>query len=887
MDLVGLGLLIGLGLFGFRTAYGGSRFLMAGLIGMALGLVIALWGARTRQPLIVVVAATVGAFFLFGGAVAVPDKAIAGFLPSPGTILALVDGAVSGWVKLLTSNPPVGSRDNLLVVPFVCGLLAAVISLTIARRTRFGGFALVPAVIVLALSILFGTDQPANAVLQGAVFAVVAIGWASLHRRASRRVDVGTGRSRRTLGVVGVLALAALVPVLLDQVGVHLPGTGSNPRVVLRDDTEPPFDPRNHPSPLASFRRYATGGANASTELFKVTGLGPQQRVRLAVLDSYDGVVYSVGSGPGSSGYFERVGESVSSPVKGDAQPVSITVEGYRDVWVPGAGYLDDVTFKGPRAEQLREGFRYNASTGSAAESTRLRKGDTFVTQAVLPPTAIGDGKAAKVEQPDAVVPEDVPARASEFAAAAFPAGTSAAESTQYQQVNKGIIGQLNVRGAPREGNDGFNTRPGHQEKRLEDMVADGGVMIGDDEQYAPLAALMARSLGVPARVVMGFVVPDHENADQQVSIAGKDVAAWVEVNLDGVGWVPTEQIKPTAVPTPRPQPEDAQQSSEPPPPPPTVPPTEDDDVDANKVICKPGKGAGAKFAKAPGAGSGETAGGKDGCGGESDDGWSVPRWVYYATAATLLPIAVLAGFTGLIAGLKSRRRSRRRSTGVPSHRVAGGWHEVIDLAADMGSPIPVLATRNEGALLMGTNAAVGLARHADVGIFGATDLSDDWVASYWNDVDSTRTAMTADMSRMERWRVLVSLASLRASFDRWRHGDRRSRANDSDSGGAEDESSTGGSLDGGSGVEPTDASTWMTPPADEEAARARSAAPTGGPGSGGEVPTLDVGAAYADERTTVRPSDAYESIKSDRGTERTAKDSDTDNPEWWRGGGE
>lgn len=100
----------------------------------------------------------------------------------------------------------------------------------------------------------------------------------------------------------------------------------------------------------------------------------------------------------------------------------------------------------------------------------------------------------------------------------------------------------------------------------------------------------------------------------------------------------------------------------------------------------------------------------------------------------------------------------------------------MIDLAADMGSPIPVLATRSEGARLMGADAAVALAEHADVGVFGPTDLDEEWVSRYWDDVDRTRTAMTSDMSRMERWRVLVSLASLRSSFDRWRL-DRRNRS--------------------------------------------------------------------------------------------------------------
>ncbi len=733
--------MIGLGLFGFQTAYGGTRYLVAGLVGTLLGFVVALWGARTRQPLLVVSAATVGVFFLFGGAVAVPDAAIAGIVPSPAAVVALVDGAISGWARLLTTTPPAGARDNLLAVPYLCGVVASVIALTIARRTRRGQFAVLPALAVLALSILFGTDEPASLVLQGAAFAVIAIGWVSLHRRMQRRVDVGTGRSSRRLGVLAVLAVAGLAAAVF---GGSIPGVGSHPRFVLRDQTEPPFDPRTHPSPLSSYRRYTNEEQLKNSTLFTVKGMEGGEKLRLAVLDSYDGVVYSVGSGSGSSGYFERVGETVSNDVDGSDRDVTLTVEDYTDIWVPGAGYLDAVDFDGPRADLLREQFRYNSSTGSGASGVRLRKGDVFRTRSVLPPTQAGDGARAQVRQPDAVRLEAVEAAGSEFASAPESADPSQPQASDYQRLN-GVVDQVNATGATSDGEaiNGFESRPGHHARRLVGMVEEGGVMIGNDEQYAPLVALMSRGLGVPARVVMGFVVPPGAPADQPVEIKGSDVAAWVEVAIDGVGWVSLKDIHPQADPTPKPETKSAQQSTDPPPPPPTVPPTEDDEVDVNKVKQDDRK--------------------------DDSDGFSIPRWVYYAGAITLLPIAVLAAVTGVIAGLKARRRARRRTQGPPSTRVAGGWNEVIDLAADMGTPVPVLATRSEGARLMGTDAAVGLAHHADVGIFGPTDLSEAWVEAYWNDVDGTRVAMTADMSRMERWRVLVSLASLRSSFERWR----------------------------------------------------------------------------------------------------------------------
>lgn len=838
-DLCGLALLITLALYGFQSAYGGSRYLVAGIVGMLLGLAVALWSARTRQPLIVVSAATVGVFFLFGGAVAVPDQAIAGFLPSPGAVLALIDGAISGWAKLLTTNPPVGTRDNLLVVPYLCGLIAAVVSLTIARRTRWGQFALIPPVAVLSLSILFGTNVPASLVLQGAGFAVVAIGWVSMHRRANRRIDVGVGRASRLSGVVAVLVLAGLAAVLF---GGSIPGAGTRPRVVLRDQTEPPFDPRNHPSPLSSFRRYSGRGDDTQlrdTTLFTVKGLETGDRLRLATMDSYDGEVFKVGVGAGSSGWFQRVGEQVPvpEPLTGKERTATVTVEDYTDIWVPGVGYLDHITFAGSRADELRSGFRYNESTGIGASTMRLAKGDTYTMRYLAVPNEPGQGAADKsVRQPDVRPLPEAATLANEYVAAL-------SKSSAFAQIHDGLVAQgINVHGATSDDRGGAGkgvSRPGHHLGRLLDMVGDRGMMLGDEEQYAPLVTLMARDLGVPARVVMGFVVPPGHSAKDAVPIKGGDVHAWVEVAIKGRGWVPVINIDPQSEKPERKQPKNQNSADPPPPPPPTIPPTEEDAVDANKID---------PCLKAKGSGAGEAAGNpaaapvgtkKVECPTDPGSPFVIPGWVYATGAATLIPVTVLALITAVIAGLKSRRRTRRRTSGPPSTRVAGGWHEVIDLAADMGSPIPVLATRNEGARLMGTDAAVGLAHHADVGIFGPTNLTDDWVAAYWDDVDHTRTAMTSDMSRMERWRVLVSLASLRSSFDRWRL-DLRSR-------GARRRGGRGGT-DVGSGAVTPPSTTGPQPVAPSAGADADAPTRAGTPGSG-DAPTAPDGAWYEDGR--------------------------------------
>jgi len=84
--------------------------------------------------------------------------------------------------------------------------------------------------------------------------------------------------------------------------------------------------------------------------------------------------------------------------------------------------------------------------------------------------------------------------------------------------------------------------------------------------QFASTMALMARSLGIPARVAIGFTrgVPDHVGG---YVVTTKHAHAWPELYFDGVGWLPFE-------PTPRsdgqsqapayPQPSSAQGPSNP-----------------------------------------------------------------------------------------------------------------------------------------------------------------------------------------------------------------------------------------------------------------------------------------------------------------------------------
>ncbi len=89
----------------------------------------------------------------------------------------------------------------------------------------------------------------------------------------------------------------------------------------------------------------------------------------------------------------------------------------------------------------------------------------------------------------------------------------------------------------------------GHGNYRINKLLA-GTAMVGDSEQYASAMALMARDLGLPSRVVLGFL-PKNEDGEitdartektsgngTKIEFTGNDVTAWVEIKLQGLGWV-------------------------------------------------------------------------------------------------------------------------------------------------------------------------------------------------------------------------------------------------------------------------------------------------------------------------------------------------------------
>ncbi|MET3367170.1 transglutaminase-like domain-containing protein [Arthrobacter sp. M2012083] len=754
VDCGALLVLLFLGVLGFTLSFGGdARFLIAGLGGVLLGLGIAVLNVHFRLGLLITTAVTFGAYMVFGSALAVPDSTVFGFLPSLDSLRTLLLGIVFAWKDMLTVGVPVGTANGMLIVPFLSSLLTALAAGLLTWRLKSPYWPLLPVLVLFVTGIAFSTSAGFLNVERGVSLTIVSIVWATFRRDVLRRnstktvsanrpgSDAATAR-RGQLRRLGTAAAVIAVAVGVTAIASPLV-TASDDRKVLRNTIVPPFDPRDYITPLASFRSFVKDEKDST--LFTVKGLPKDARVRLAALDAFNGLNYTMD--PNSSGNFSKVGDARSlntladsgSPVEGTNYTLDITVEDYQGYFVPGGRHTTGMSFADTSGAAA--GLYFNAGTDTAVTTKGLAKGDNYTVQ-VSDPGTLEHGQLtqydfAKLTLPEAEeVPPIVASQANQLSADAPTAIDRVRQIEAHFQKSGAFSNGLVAEGQ-------LPSLPGHSAARVRNMLS-AKQMLGDDEQYAVSMSLMLRHLGIPSRVVMGFY-PDPkspENGAGDIKITGKDVHAWVEVAFDRVGWVAFDPTPPKDnVPIP-PDPENKSkpkpQVLQPPPPPQEpadLPPDSTPDaLDADEKKNNP---------------------------------WLFWGPLLAAIGVALIPLGILALPLLLILLLKSRRRKARFRDGHPAQRVGGGWNEVLSLVTDMGASIDTKSTRRESATVIadafpttGTTTTM-LAHRADAAVFGAGQPSEEEVKEYWEIVDTSLTDITGSVGFWKRQQARFSPRSL------------------------------------------------------------------------------------------------------------------------------
>jgi hypothetical protein len=263
----------------------------------------------------------------------------------------------------------------------------------------------------------------------------------------------------------------------------------------------------------------------------------------------------------------------------------------------------------------------------------------------------------------------------------------------------------------------------------------------GNAEQFATAFVLLARSLGVNARVATGFVAPPEE-LDDHIELRSDLARTWPEVEVPGRGWVAFDPV-PAAVASNREEPPAPPQAQTPTAQqPPIAPPAATDNNDDETAVAPE----------------------------QSETGkWSTfTRWAVRSAlgvAGVLLPLVLLAG---TIVGVKARRRRRRLGVVDERQRLRATWAVATDALVDAGLTIaPAWTDRQiaeQGAPLAAeaTHELARLGALSSAATYGPSRLPLPMAGDVLAAVRHVEQSIRSSLTRWRRIRWRLSTRSLR-----------------------------------------------------------------------------------------------------------------------------
>lgn len=593
-----------------------------------------------------------------------PGTTIAG-IPGPASLSAVADGLSHGLSRMLTIAPPADVEPVLLIVPvalaFIASLLAAVLT-----RTRAVLAPLLPPLLAFVAALLLSANAPGfqwqiTLGFLGCAFFVVLLrantaGRVAIEQDATQTasaasapeiVDGSRSFWHGTAGrVLFGLPLVLLVIALAGTGAGFLPVADGGSRFDLRSLREPPLTLEDRLNPLVDVRRQIEQQSTSAVLTIRTeSGAAlPVDRVRLAALDTYDGVQWT------SDAVFVRTGSTLPAGAQLD-NPESVTV----DVTMTGSiapPFLPE--FGQPQRIQAQD-IGYDQESGQLVTGQRTFDGYHYRLTAAVPTGDIDPATAAAATGPEfdelRRLPEGIDGDPG-AGLKALAAEVTAAASTDYEKLQK-IADQL--KSTPYA----LDAAPGHSYAALERFLPDAPASADrrvTEEQTVAAFVIMARSLGYSARVAVGYKVNPESVVDGTYSVAVSDADAWAEVAFQGRGWV-------TFLPT-------APRAGDPPPPPENPPGT---DQGPDEPVRPDTTGPDVSLDGVLGIGI----------------AWTL-------VLAILLVLVVVVLIVGAIVLTKQLRRRRRSSRGSTSDRIIGAWQESTNRLRENGYAVPESLTPNE-----------------------------------------------------------------------------------------------------------------------------------------------------------------------------------------------
>jgi hypothetical protein len=531
----------------------------------------------------------------------------------------VVDALTAGTQRLLSTDWPSPDRPDLIGT---VGLLLAVptaVAADLAGRRDWHLLALTPIVASGVLVTALGAPSGAQMVWLIPVGLLTAI-FATLRPMTGDDREIGAQQVwlRGELRLIPVVLLAGLVAA-----AVSVP-------TVLADRADPRHnEPAKQTAPLLDpiEATLALRALDPPTDLYQVTtesGINLPDRWRTAALNDYDGQRWT----PALT--LRPIGRRLTPDTS--------------DMFMFDLAFLDDGLALVP--------FPSTPITIDVPVETDSDRTVVRLAERIDPEDTIAVSSGPIITTADALttgiatrVIDDSVSSLSEFAEALAGNGTLLDQLRQIQSTMRDDwVLASNAPGA------------GLQQALVERFLRD--TQRGTAEQFATAYVLLARSLGVDARVATGFVGA-RSATGSTLTLVSSDAAVWPEVGLLDGRWIAFDPVPP----------DDASDDA---------PPSDEPAVQTPAAAQPP-------LAPAPEPAP-DTADNNEAGDDASATTVSVyVRWGQKAGVALGTILLALSGLAAIILLAKLRRRRRRLDSGTSAQRIAGAWAVATDRLVDAG----------------------------------------------------------------------------------------------------------------------------------------------------------------------------------------------------------
>ncbi|CAN5847219.1 hypothetical protein BH20ACT4_BH20ACT4_02000 [soil metagenome] len=532
--------------------------------------------------------------------------------------------------------------------------------------------ALVPGGVLFVVVGALGSGRDRVMTTAGLILAaVLTVGALRSMQQRSARIVIGKRAPRRLRMVAGALAVGSVTALVAGVVGPRLPGSASD---AVWDTSRGGTDVTRIESPLVDIRSRLVD--QSTSEMFRVRA-NAESYWRVATLPSFDGARWKLDrSNLSPADEMARQGPSNRLVI---TQEIEIS-GGLRGQLVPAAP--EPVEADGT---DLRWSARN--STLLVADPDGLQRGDVISVASSAPRYFPGQLDRATASNPPGSIdylalPDGLPDSVIDLAGE-----VTAGATTPYQRA---LALQDWFRS---EFEYSLEVQSGHGNNAIEAFLR---LRVGYCEQFAGSFAAMARSVGLPARVAVGYTPGTYLEDSDTYSVAGRNAHAWPEVWFDDLGWVAFEPTPGRGAPGNEPY---------------TGVEAEQDLGEGPPEPVPPGQGGGGggpaptTTTQAPPS-SGQTPGGNqpeevpdlDGAGGAtqvSTPGGGQPSRDLSRAATPTLIVLLIIGAVALAPAVI--RRVRKQHLGAdPAAAIVGIYSRLQGLAAAAGAPISAAATPNE-----------------------------------------------------------------------------------------------------------------------------------------------------------------------------------------------